>query len=392
MASRNRRSSKSELERVRRQRATLAEFGAHALGNDDLQALLQEATRRVSGAIEVDLVKVLQIMEDGRSLLIVAGVNWRPGVVGHATMAADESTPAGYALQHDAPVISHDLGKENRFVISELLVSHGVKSMINVVIRGKAGPFGVLEVDAREHRDFDEDDVNFLQSYAHLLAGAIDRLKTQRKLTEAADRNEVLARELQHRVKNILAIVRALSRQTVAQSNSLEEYSQAFEGRIEALARTQNLVALSPGGLINLRDLARDELKAHGAEDTDKIEVSGPDLLLPPRIAQVVGLVFHELSTNAMKYGALASASGRIALAWEERSGRIRVHWRETGVTISDTSPSPGVGFRIVTDSLPYMLDGTARLSFRHDGAECVLEFPVPPEEGDQNGGEQGHV
>jgi two-component sensor histidine kinase len=284
------------VERLRRQRATLAEFGAHALGNDDLHALLQEATERVSGAIEVDLVKVLQIIENGRSLLISAGVNWRPGVVGHVTMAGDESTPAGYALRHDAPVISRDLSQEKRFVVSELLISHGVKSMVNVVIRGKAGPFGVLEVDARKHRDFEEDDVNFLQSYAHLLAGAIDRLATQRKLTQVADRNEMLARELQHRVKNILAIVSALSRQTIARSRSLEDYSEAFEGRIEALARTQNLVALSLGGLINLRDLVRDELKAHGAEGHDKVEVSGPDLLLPPRIAQVVGLVFHELS------------------------------------------------------------------------------------------------
>lgn len=377
MASRSRRSNSEEIERLRRQRATLAEFGAHALRNDDLGALLQEATERVSDAIEVDLVKVMQLVDDS-TLLIIAGVNWRPGVVGHATMAADETTPGGYALRHDAPVISPDLATENRFQIPEILKSHGVKSMINVVIRGKDGPFGVLEVDAREQCDFDEDDVNFLQNYANLLAGAIDRLAGQVRLSEAAERNEVLARELQHRVKNILAIVQALSRQTMVKSRSLEDYSDAFEGRIAALARTQNLVTLNPAGVANLRDLAREELEAHGADEGKKVQVSGPDLLLPPRIAQMIGLVFHELATNAMKHGALGSEGGRIALSWEERSGRIRLHWRETGVKVENTSPRRGVGSGIIVDTLPYMLGGTATLTFHPNGAECVVEFPSP--------------
>jgi two-component sensor histidine kinase len=379
MADPSRRSNSDEIDRLRRQRATLAEFGAHALRNDDLDALLQEAAERVSDAIEVDLVKIMQLIDE-RTLLIRAGVNWRPGVVGHATMASDESTPGGYALQHDAPVISRDLATETRFEIPEILSSHGVKSMINVVIRGKDGPFGVLEVDAREPCDFDEDDTNFLQNYANLLAGAIDRLAGQEKLSAAADRNEVLARELQHRVKNILAIVQALSRQTMAKSRSLDDYADAFEGRIAALARTQNLVTLNPAGMANLKDLAREELDAHGAEEGRKVVLDGPNLPLPIRIAQMIGLVFHELATNAMKYGALRSESGRISLSWEERDGVTRLQWREKGVRIENTSPKRGVGSGIIVDTLPYMLGGTASLTFHPDGAQCVLEFPTPPE------------
>jgi two-component sensor histidine kinase len=379
MAGPSRRSNSDEIDRLRRQRATLAEFGAHALRNDDLKALLQEATERVSDAIEVDLVKIMELIDD-RTLLISAGVNWRPGVVGRATMAADETTPGGYALQHDAPVISRDLATETRFEIPEILSSHGVASMINVVIRGKDGPFGVLEVDAREPCDFDEDDTNFLQNYANLLAGAIDRLAGQEQLSEAAERNAVLARELQHRVKNILAIVQALSRQTMTKSRSLDDYADAFEGRIAALARTQNLVTLNPAGLANLKDLAREELDAHGAEEGNKVALDGPDLPLPIRIAQMIGLVFHELATNAMKYGALRSEAGRIALSWEESGGMIRLRWRETGVRIEDTAPKRGVGSSIIVDTLPYMLGGTASLTFHPDGVQCVLEFPTPPE------------
>ena len=113
MADPSRRSNSDEIDRLRRQRATLAEFGAHALRNDDLDALLQEAAERVSDAIEVDLVKVMQLIDE-RTLLIRAGVNWRPGVVGHATMASDESTPGGYALQHDAQTFKSHAGIDTR--------------------------------------------------------------------------------------------------------------------------------------------------------------------------------------------------------------------------------------------------------------------------------------
>jgi two-component system CheB/CheR fusion protein len=81
-----------------------------------------------------------------------------------------------------------------------------------------------------------------------------------------------------------------------------------------------------------------------------------------------------------MKYGALRSEAGRIALSWEESGGMIRLRWRETGVRIEDTAPKRGVGSSIIVDTLPYMLGGTASLTFHPDGVQCVLEFPTPPE------------
>jgi two-component system, chemotaxis family, CheB/CheR fusion protein len=94
----------------------------------------------------------------------------------------------------------------------------------------------------------------------------------------------------------------------------------------------------------------------------------------------MIGLIFHELATNAVKYGALHADSGRIDLSWQEQAGTIRVHWRETGVAVENTSPKRGVGSGIIADTLPYMLGGAATLTFHADGLECVLEFPSPPE------------
>ena len=136
-----------EADRLRKQVSTLAEFGKGALRVDDVGALLQEATRLVSDAIDVDLVKVLELLPDGETMLVRAGVNWAPGVVGHATIPANKGSAAGYALQTGEPVISENVATETRFQIPTLLTQHGVKSTVNVLVRGEDKPFGILEVD-----------------------------------------------------------------------------------------------------------------------------------------------------------------------------------------------------------------------------------------------------
>src|SRR5437762_2601475 len=106
-----------EADKLRKQVSTLAEFGKGALRVDDVGALLQEATRLVSDAIDVDLVKVLELLPDGDTMLVRAGVSWAPGVVGHATIPAVEGSAAGYALRTGEPVVSENIATETRFEI-----------------------------------------------------------------------------------------------------------------------------------------------------------------------------------------------------------------------------------------------------------------------------------
>ena len=201
-----------EVERLRKQAMALSHFGGHALRTQDLDALLQEAAKLVSEAIGIELVKVIELLPDQDTMLVRAGVNWNPGVVGHATFGAHRDSPAGYALQENKPVISPDTDREDRFEIPQLLLDHGVTSMVNVVIRGERAAWGVLEVDSRQRRDFNEDDLSFLQNYANLLAAAIERLQTEAELKDAVDRRSILLGELQHRVRNMLLNVRTLAR------------------------------------------------------------------------------------------------------------------------------------------------------------------------------------
>jgi GAF domain-containing protein len=168
------------------QQAALAQFGIEAFRTDDLDALPTKAAPLAGQGLSVERAKVLELLPPGDKLLIPAGVGWEPGVVGNATIDADRASPAGYALLTGAPVASEDLANDGRFRCHEVLRRHGIKSAVNVIIRGNDGPFGVLEVDSRLARHFTVDDTNFLQGYANLLAAAIDRLRTHRRLGETA--------------------------------------------------------------------------------------------------------------------------------------------------------------------------------------------------------------
>jgi GAF domain-containing protein len=111
----------------------------------DLETLLTRAAELISEALQIELVKVLEHRPGHGDFLIRAGVNWAPGVVGRVTFADHEKSPAGYALLTGEPVVSRDVDAETRFEIPDILVRHGVKSMINVIIAGEEAPFGVLE-------------------------------------------------------------------------------------------------------------------------------------------------------------------------------------------------------------------------------------------------------
>jgi two-component sensor histidine kinase len=366
-------------DKLRKQVSTLAKFGGEALRSGNIGDLLQRATQLVSEAIEIDLVKVLQLLPDDQNFLVRAGVNWRPGVVGHATIPAHGGSAAGFALQTAEPVISEDIAAEKRFRHPELLFEHNVKSTVNVLIRGDGGPFGVLEVDSRQLSRFRQDDIDFLQNYANLLAAAIDRVNAQQHLAESAQNEKVLLHELQHRINNMLTTIRAVARQTRRNSANLDEFAKAFDNRLAAIARTHNLLGRTKKETFNLREILGQELSAQGAIEGENLIQEGPDVPLSSRQAQVLSMAFHELATNALKHGALSVPGGRIEISWDGGDAgeekRVRVRWRETGVKIKRNPVRQGYGTEILEKSIPHMLNGAFERKFHSDGIECFFVF-----------------
>lgn len=186
----------SELEALLKQQSSLARFGELALRSENLDEILTEVCRLVADALGTELAKVLELQEDGQTLLVKAGIGWNPGVVGHVCVEADEDSSEGHALRTGEPVISTDTRQETRFTLPAFLHDHGVQALVNVAIIGGngRGPYGVLEVDSREPRQFRDSDIAFLRGYANLLAAAVDRLRMMGELRRSeAFANSVLA-------------------------------------------------------------------------------------------------------------------------------------------------------------------------------------------------------
>jgi signal transduction histidine kinase/CheY-like chemotaxis protein len=173
-----------------RLQTTLARFGELALRSDDLDEILTEACRLAGEALGTHLAKVVELQDDGETLLVRAGVGWKPGVVGKVTITAEEDTSEGHALRTGEPMISPDIAKETRFRYAPFLIENGVKAVANVLIIGAPGkrPFGILQVDSREPRKFTENDTAFLRSYANLLAATVDRLRVVQAIRDAEAR------------------------------------------------------------------------------------------------------------------------------------------------------------------------------------------------------------
>ena len=166
-----------------RHQTALAKFGELALKSDDLDEILTEACHLVGHALGTELAKVLELKEDGETLLVRAGVGWKPGVVGEVTVKATDDTSEGFALRTGEPMISPDIDQETRFRYPAFLTDNGVRAVVNVIIGGKdRPPFGILQVDSRTPRQFTDDDITFLRSYANLLAAAVDRLRIVREV------------------------------------------------------------------------------------------------------------------------------------------------------------------------------------------------------------------
>src|SRR5215208_3903647 len=211
-----------ELETRTRQQAVVAELGLRALANDDLQALMEDELASVARTLRVEYVKIVELLPGGEELLMRAGVGWEEGLVGSARESAGLGSQAGYTLLVNEPVIVEDLRTETRFNPPPLVQQRGGVSGMTVVIAGREEAFGVLGAHSRSRRSFSEDDVNFLQAVANVLATAIERQETEKKLLEVRETERSrIARDLHDEALQDLsgALVEAQQIQSISESS-----------------------------------------------------------------------------------------------------------------------------------------------------------------------------
>ncbi len=197
---------------------------------------------------------------------------------------------------------------------------------------------------------------------------------TARKRAEEA--RQLLLRELDHRVKNTLSTVQAVAELTLRTSTSLEAFGATFRGRLAALARMHAAIWRNKGTPLGLRELAELSLAPFG-QGGERVAIEGADVPIPLGSVGALGLVLHELATNAAKHGALSVAPGHVRLAWRLDADQLHLTWREAGGPGVTEPTHRGFGSTLIKDSVPYELGGSVALEFAPGGVECTITFPL---------------
>jgi PAS domain S-box-containing protein len=200
---------------------------------------------------------------------------------------------------------------------------------------------------------------------------------SERKAAE--QREHLLAREVDHRSKNLLAVVQSVVQ--LSRATSVDELKEGLTGRIQALARAHSLLADARWEGVDLAQLVEEELAPFVGTDSGRLNYSGPPVMLRPASAQSLALVLHELTTNAAKYGALSAARGTLSLRWElaESGGseNLVLHWVESGGTNVQAPSESGFGSRLITTSIDRQLRGKVERDWTAEGLRCTIRIPV---------------
>jgi PAS domain S-box-containing protein len=202
---------------------------------------------------------------------------------------------------------------------------------------------------------------------------------TLRKRTE--EQHRILLAELNHRVKNNLAIVRSVASQTLSRSTTLEGFQRAFDGRLSALAVAHNILTRTGWQQADVAELVQQVMSPYFTPGADRIAMDGPAVRVPPQFVLPLAIVFHELATNAAKYGALSVQGGRVRIVWEVEITRegvwIKLRWAETGGPTVTPPSREGFGSTLIRRTVTYELDGEAQLDYARTGVTCAIAFPL---------------
>jgi two-component sensor histidine kinase len=370
-----------------RQLEILADLGVRSLQGVSFDQLLDDAVRLTAEGMQAEFCKVLEHRPSKHHFLVRAGVGWHPGVVGVATIGDDIESPAGFALRTGLPVVSDVLDREQRFRTPELLLRHGIRRAMNVILQGENTPFGVLEVDSPSEKEFDARDSAFLQGAANILGMAIEHERYERNLKAALERQQMLLKEVAHRVKNSLAIVVSMLKLQAKEVDDPTATSQLEEAaaRVSAVAKLHQHIQQGNGPDrldlgVYVTDICRE---LDDAMPLCTIEVTAdPGIDVATDRAVPVALLTNELITNAAKYAYHGDQRGRIYVGVVTRAeDTIELSVRDEGRGLPadfDLQSAPGLGMRIIR-SLTSQLDAVIEMRRLDPGTEFVVTIPWEP-------------
>jgi PAS domain S-box-containing protein len=367
-----RRRTEARLQQMAREAQLLFEVTSLAAATHSFEDALRACLQAICDLTGWPLGHALLLV--GREL--VSTTVWHDDTKGaaDALRAATEQirfTPGvglpGMVLDAEEPIWIADADQDPHFPRKGL----GLGAAFGFPVKSEGRIIAVLEFFTYDHVRPDEDLMLIVRALGEQVGRVLERKRTE-------ELQQLLAHELNHRVKNMLSIVQSVAVQTfkgAAEPAAL----RAFDGRLAALASAHDVLVAENWESASLHDLIRKAGLGCGA-DRGRIRADGPDLRLDARTALALSLALHELCTNAVKYGALSNDNGRIDLAWSVDEGigpRLRLVWQEQGGPTVAPPRSRGFGSRMIERALAAELGGKVELQFPPEGLRCLIEAPL---------------
>eukprot|EP01037_Dinobryon_pediforme_P005713 gene5713-5776_t len=376
-----------QIVRIRRYQEILTDFGRMAPEATDDNRLMQLACVQAARGIGIERTKVMRFRPETGDLLIVAGVGWKPGVVGRVALSSDLASPPGRAYQTRQPNVIDDLPTDREFRYSGVLRSHNIVSLLQAPIAVNGAVWGVMEVDSDTPRHFGADDTQFLCALANTLGLALHgrfgvqlAASSEAATAQALQQERTLLAELRHRSKNDLQLM--LSMLVMQNRKQTEEAVQnsfsLIMDRVAAIGMAHD--QLAPGRGIGTVELSEYLTSLCGnlsqRRDEVRIETVLSQAAMPHERAVPLGLIVNELITNSLKYAFPENRPGCIDVIFEiAPHGEARLIVRDDGIGMGP--PRPGGSGTELVRRLVQQIGGRAEREDRDTGTGFIVTFPL---------------
>ncbi len=344
-----------------------------ARSHEAIVDITRHAARDITGALGVAIV-----LRDGDLCHYIAEDSAVPLWTGQKFPLT--ACISGWAMLNRTQVAIADIYVDDR-IPHEAYRPTGIHSLVMTPV-GEPEPFGALGVYWREVREPTADERSSMAALASCMATALQNIDLVSSLRAEADHKQLLINELNHRVKNTLAIVQSLSAQTLRPVRPTAEARDDFDARLMALAGAHVLMTEAEWRSVGVRELIETTIAPFAAGVEGRFQVDGPIATLPPKSAVAFALAVHELCTNAAKYGALSADAGRVSVAWafadSSEGERLQLAWRESGGPPVAQPQRRGFGSRLLERGLAAELHGQVTLAFPPEGLICEIDAPAP--------------
>jgi PAS domain S-box-containing protein len=354
------------LDRQAREQAALYRFTDKLFRAQSLDDIYDAALEAILQAIRCERASIL--LFDGAG--VMRFVRWcclsdgyRQAVEGHSPWTPDTSNPAPIWIDD---VCTADFDEPLR----QTIATEGIGGLAFIPLMAQGKLIGKFMVYYDRPHAFAAAEIDLAVTIARQLGFSIERVRAEQK-------RDLLIAELNHRVKNTLATVVAISHQSFARGRSPEETHRSFERRVRALAQTHGRLAEASWSGVSLDMLIGDETAPY-RDERGNVRLAGPQIQLNPKSAVSLGMAFHELTTNAAKYGALSTKEGRLEVTWSVSTDReLRIRWQEGSGPSVPAPQRSGFGRLLLERALRADLDADVRLDFAPAGLECIITFPL---------------